>query len=153
MRTPAWCRKKAAEIGPACAALIAGLLEDNALCRLRAAQGVLHLGRQPSARPPRGRLREGRRRQRPVLPDHQGILAAGKARWSWQNPGQRASSCLRHPLVTLHRLELGTIWPSGGQVRRSVRCGRGGFFIQGVPHSRKQIVWNQRYHPGHDRNQ
>ena len=43
MRTPAWCRKKAAEIGPACQALIGGLLEDNALHRLRAAQGVLHL--------------------------------------------------------------------------------------------------------------
>jgi hypothetical protein len=43
MRTPSWCRKKAAEIGPACAALIGGLLEDNALYRLRAAQGVLHL--------------------------------------------------------------------------------------------------------------
>ena len=43
MRTPAWCRQQAAEIGPACAALIGGLLEDNALYRLRAAQGVLHL--------------------------------------------------------------------------------------------------------------
>jgi transposase len=43
MRTPAWCRKKAAEIGPACSELIGGLLEDNALYRLRAAQGVLHL--------------------------------------------------------------------------------------------------------------
>ena len=43
MRTPSWCRKKAAEIGPACAALIGGLLTDNALYRLRAAQGVLHL--------------------------------------------------------------------------------------------------------------
>jgi transposase len=43
MRTPAWCRRRAAEIGPACATLIAGLLEDNALYRLRAAQGVLHL--------------------------------------------------------------------------------------------------------------
>ena len=43
MRTPSWCRKKAAEIGPACTTLIGGLLEDNALCRLRAAQGVLSL--------------------------------------------------------------------------------------------------------------
>ncbi|MGH3576736.1 MAG: Mu transposase domain-containing protein, partial [Mycobacterium sp.] len=43
MRTPAWCRKRAAEIGPATVALIAGLLEDNALYRLRSAQGVLHL--------------------------------------------------------------------------------------------------------------
>jgi hypothetical protein len=43
MRTPSWCRRKAAEIGPATAALIGGLLEDNALYRLRAAQGVLGL--------------------------------------------------------------------------------------------------------------
>jgi hypothetical protein len=38
-----WCRKKAAEIGPACEALIGGLLAENALYRLRAAQGVLGL--------------------------------------------------------------------------------------------------------------
>ena len=43
MRTPAWCRKKAAGIGPACEALIDELLAENALYRLRAAQGVLHL--------------------------------------------------------------------------------------------------------------
>jgi transposase len=43
LRTPSWCRKKAAEIGPACTALIGGLLTDNALYRLRAAQGVLGL--------------------------------------------------------------------------------------------------------------
>ncbi len=43
MRTPAWCRRKAAETGPACAELIAALLDGNALYRLRAAQGVLHL--------------------------------------------------------------------------------------------------------------
>jgi hypothetical protein len=43
MRGPAWCRKKATEIGPACAELIAGLLAENALYRLRAAQGVLGL--------------------------------------------------------------------------------------------------------------
>ena len=43
MRTPTWCRTRAAEIGPACTELIAGLLEVNALFRLRAAQGVLGL--------------------------------------------------------------------------------------------------------------
>ncbi len=43
MRTPAWCRTRAAEIGPACVQVIAGLLEVNALFRLRAAQGVLGL--------------------------------------------------------------------------------------------------------------
>ena len=43
MRTPSWCRRRAAEVGPATAALIGGLLADNALYRLRAAQGVLGL--------------------------------------------------------------------------------------------------------------
>ncbi|BCB73693.1 hypothetical protein GCM10022251_82680 [Phytohabitans flavus] len=43
MRTPTWCRTRSAEIGPACAQVIAGLLEVNALFRLRAAQGVLGL--------------------------------------------------------------------------------------------------------------
>jgi transposase len=41
MRTPAWCRNQASSIGPACEQVIAGLLADNALYRLRAAQGVI----------------------------------------------------------------------------------------------------------------
>src|SRR6266567_3815140 len=77
MRTPAWCRRKAAEIGPACEALIAGLLEDNALYRLRAAQGVLHLAdkHQP------GRLEAACARAAaagdPSYRTVKGILAAG----------------------------------------------------------------------------
>jgi transposase len=43
MRTPQWCRKQAAAIGPACEQVISGLLADNALYRLRAAQGVIGL--------------------------------------------------------------------------------------------------------------
>jgi transposase len=43
MRTPAWCRKQAARVGPACQQVIADLLADNALYRLRAAQGVVGL--------------------------------------------------------------------------------------------------------------
>jgi transposase len=43
MRTPAWCRKQAGLIGPACGQVIAGLLADNALYRLRAAQGIIGL--------------------------------------------------------------------------------------------------------------
>jgi hypothetical protein len=43
MRTPAWCRKRAEQIGPKTAEVIAELLEVNALFRLRAAQGVLTL--------------------------------------------------------------------------------------------------------------
>lgn len=43
MRTPAWCRRRAAEIGPSTAELVDGLLEPHALHRLRSAQGVLRL--------------------------------------------------------------------------------------------------------------
>ena len=43
MRTPAWCRRQAEGIGPACEQVIAELLADNALYRLRAAQGVIGL--------------------------------------------------------------------------------------------------------------
>jgi hypothetical protein len=43
MRTPAWCRRQAAQVGPACEQVIAELLTDNALYRLRAAQGVVGL--------------------------------------------------------------------------------------------------------------
>jgi hypothetical protein len=37
MRPPTWCRSTAADIGPSCVEPIAGLLEVNALFRLRAA--------------------------------------------------------------------------------------------------------------------
>ena len=43
MRTPAWCRKQAAAVGPSCEYLIGELLAENALYRLRAAQGVIGL--------------------------------------------------------------------------------------------------------------
>jgi transposase len=43
MRTPTWCRRKSIEIGEACEQVVRELLADNALFRLRAAQGVLGL--------------------------------------------------------------------------------------------------------------
>jgi transposase len=43
MRTPAWCRKQAERVGPACQQVIGELLADNALYRLRSAQGVIGL--------------------------------------------------------------------------------------------------------------
>ena len=43
MRTPQWCQKRAAGIGPSCEYLVGELLADNALYRLRAAQGVIGL--------------------------------------------------------------------------------------------------------------
>jgi hypothetical protein len=43
MRTPAWCRRQAAAVGPSCEQVIAGLLAENALYRLRSAQGIIGL--------------------------------------------------------------------------------------------------------------
>jgi transposase len=44
-----WCAKRAAEVGPACAELIARLLADRIVERLRAAQGVLRLAERYGA--------------------------------------------------------------------------------------------------------
>jgi hypothetical protein len=43
MRTPAWCRRRAAELGDAVAEVVAAIMEVNALYRLRQAQGVVGL--------------------------------------------------------------------------------------------------------------
>ena len=43
MRTPTWCRKRAAELGPSVLAVVEALFELNALHRLRSAQGVIRL--------------------------------------------------------------------------------------------------------------
>lgn len=42
-RTPAWCRKRAAELGPAVVEIIEALMQINALHRLRSAQGIIGL--------------------------------------------------------------------------------------------------------------
>ena len=43
MKTPTWCRRTAELIGPACEAVIAEFMLDNAIHHLRSAQGVLGL--------------------------------------------------------------------------------------------------------------
>jgi hypothetical protein len=43
MRTPSWCRHRASELGPAVVQLVSELLGEQALHRLRSAQGVIHL--------------------------------------------------------------------------------------------------------------
>jgi hypothetical protein len=48
---PAWCRRQAADIGPACQQVIGQLVADNAPGRLRAAQGIIGLaGRHDPSR-------------------------------------------------------------------------------------------------------
>ena len=43
MRTPTWCRHRASELGGSVATLVDGLMEVNALYRLRQAQGIVGL--------------------------------------------------------------------------------------------------------------
>ncbi len=43
MRTPAWCRRRAGELGASVAAVVESLMEVNALYRLRQCQGVVGL--------------------------------------------------------------------------------------------------------------
>ncbi len=43
MRTPAWCRRRASEVGPSTAALVDALLQQGGLTRLREVQALLRL--------------------------------------------------------------------------------------------------------------
>ena len=92
MRNPSWCRRRAAELGPAVAALVGELLGEQALHRLRSAQGVIHLADthgaarlelacalalevgDPSYRTVRGILKAGREQLTPE-PETQAPLA------------------------------------------------------------------------------
>lgn len=49
MRTPTWCRKKAAELGAHVEAVVVDLLGDGALHHLRSAQGIIGLADKHSA--------------------------------------------------------------------------------------------------------
>ncbi|HEV2369807.1 MAG TPA: IS21 family transposase [Acidimicrobiales bacterium] len=77
MRTPAWCRRRAAELGPSVAKVIEALFETNAMYRLRAAQGVVGLADKYSP----GRLDAACARALavgdPAYRTIKGILAAG----------------------------------------------------------------------------
>ena len=77
MRGPTWCRNRATQIGPSVVAVITDLLADNALFRLRAAQGVLGLADRHGA----DRLERAARKAvdvgDPTYRTIKGILAAG----------------------------------------------------------------------------
>jgi hypothetical protein len=106
MRTPTWCRDRAAEIGPACVELVAGLLEVNALFRLRAAQGVLGLAQKRGVGPQRleaacvKALQVGDPSYRTV----KGILAAGTEATPAQRPtGDGGAAAHLHGPLQLFR--------------------------------------------------
>jgi transposase len=77
LRTPTWCRRRAGEIGPACTAVIASLLEVGALYRLRSAQGVLGLANKHGAARLEAACAKAITAGDPSYRTIKGILAAG----------------------------------------------------------------------------
>ena len=77
MRTPVWCRKRAAELGPDVAALVEDLMAVNALHRLRSCQGVIGLADKHSATRLNAACRRAIEVGDPTYRTVKGILAAG----------------------------------------------------------------------------
>jgi transposase len=76
-RNPTWCRRRAAEIGPATTELVEGLMEVNALYRLRSAQGVLRTADTYGAERTEAACRRALEVSDPTYKTVKGILAAG----------------------------------------------------------------------------
>lgn len=77
MRTPAWCRRRAAELGESVGELVAVLMEVNALYRLRQAQGVVGLAEHHDAERLDAACRKALVVGDPSYRTVKGILAAG----------------------------------------------------------------------------
>jgi transposase len=77
MRTPLWCRRRAAEIGEGAVAVVAELLSVHALHRLRSAQGVVGLADRYAAERVDLACRRALMAGDPAYRTIRGILAAG----------------------------------------------------------------------------
>jgi len=86
MRTPVWCRSQAGLVGPACDALVTGLLAVDALFRLRQAQGVLRLGHKHGDARLEAACRRALQAGDPSYKTVKGILAAGTEHDGFQLP-------------------------------------------------------------------
>ena len=86
MRTPVWCRSRAALAGPACDTLVTELLTVDALFRLRQAQGVLRLGHKHGDARLEAACRRALQAGDPSCKTVKGILAAGTEFEGYQLP-------------------------------------------------------------------
>jgi transposase len=77
MRTPAWCRRRAGELGPNVTEIIAELLTVNALYRLRSAQGIIGLAERHGPQRLDAACRRALDVGDPTYRTVKGILAAG----------------------------------------------------------------------------
>ena len=95
MRTPAWCRRRAAELGEHVAEVVALLLETNALYRLRSAQGVVGLADKHDALSLDAAAKRALAAGDPSYKTIKGILVAGLHDVSDEEP-QSAPSAPAH---------------------------------------------------------
>jgi len=84
--TPAWCRKKAAELGESVTALVDVLFEVNALYRLRSAQGIIALADKVGAERLDAACARALSAGDPTLKTVKGILAAGTEHEADESP-------------------------------------------------------------------
>ncbi len=85
-RTPVWCRRRAAELGPDVAALVEDLMAVNALHRLRSCQGVIGLADKHAAARLNAACRRAIEVGDPTYRTVKGILAAGTDTDTTSNP-------------------------------------------------------------------
>lgn len=98
MRTPAWCRRRANELGADVAQVVAGLMEVNALYRLRQAQGVVGLADTYSPERLNAACARAIRVGDPTYKTVKGILVAGTEHDDDGNgPGGTSSTAVTAP--------------------------------------------------------
>lgn len=105
MRNPTWCRRRAAEVGPAVVEFIAALLEINALHRLRSAQGVLGLADKHTPERLDAACRRAIDVGDPTYRTVKGILAAGTETTDPDQPATPAAPAHLHGPVRLFAID------------------------------------------------
>lgn len=96
MHTPAWCRHRANGLGAHVTELVAGLMEVNALYRLRQAQGVVGLADQHGADRLDAACARAIKVGDPTYKTVKGILAAGTETDDTGEPVSSATSAPAH---------------------------------------------------------
>jgi Mu transposase, C-terminal domain/Integrase core domain len=105
MRNPAWCRRRARELGPAVVEVIDGLLELNALHRLRSAQGVLSLADKHGSARLDAACRRAVEVGDPTYRTIKGILAAGTETITIDPPATPAAPAHLHGPARLFAID------------------------------------------------
>jgi len=104
-RTPTWCRKRAAELGPAVAEIVEELMQINALHRLRSAQGIIGLVNKHGAERLDAACRLAIDVGDPTYRTVKGILAAGTENVSPVQPAANTGPAHLHGPARLFAID------------------------------------------------